>query len=162
MEFYQNVRLYVYTHYLVSIPNGMEFYLAAHFGYWAFLSFNSQRDGILRLRKRKLDRKKRVSIPNGIEFYCEEIAKDCTKEEVSIPNGMEFYLYRWNWFQWLDRCFNSQRDGILLDSMSVFEITGVCFNSQRDGILRYGDPLLQLANEFQFPTGWNSTFYDLL
>ncbi len=55
--------------------------------------------------------------------------------EVSIPNGMEFYLI----------------------TMPYSAETNVGFNSQRDGILRYTQSGIGFCEEFQFPTGWNST-----
>ena len=55
---------------VVSIPNGMEFYLdllaSTHTRIW---SFNSQRDGILPLASSTGETKFWVSIPNGMEFY---------------------------------------------------------------------------------------------
>ena len=58
------------------------------------------------------------------------------KRNVSIPNGMEFYLYDWVILHSDVKSFNSQRDGIL-----------------RTKHIHY----VRSANEFQFPTGWNST-----
>ena len=78
------------------------------------------------------------------------------------------------------KSFNSQRDGILLNSTRsrfgestpfqfptgwnsthstpkmVYDVYG--FNSQRDGILlQNGVDYYTLDKRFQFPTGWNST-----
>ena len=119
---------------MVSIPNGMEFYL-----------------DIFTLSRHSTN----VSIPNGMEFY-KVGNRECPGKNVSIPNGMEFYACHkhshksrhgfqfptgWNSTprrqskpQQRHR-FNSQRDGILLDS--VFRLFYIC--------------------RFQFPTGWNST-----
>ena len=76
----------------VSIPNGMEFYLAFLFLFYLLCrSFNSQRDGILQRHKApRLDQK-----------------------IVSIPNGMEFYISESSRYIQPDCSFNSQRDGIL-------------------------------------------------
>ena len=58
--------------------------------------------------------------------------------------------------------FNSQRDGILLSSISDSDMDMIRFNSQRDGILRYWSKYWAWASrQFQFPTGWNSTMSDL-
>ena len=81
---------------------------------------------------------------------------------VSIPNGMEFYRYFYSLFLHL-ACFNSQRDGILRRSRVYNDTYVWCFNSQRDGILHKlykADSCGRL--EFQFPTGWNSTFVNHL
>ena len=55
--------------FVVSIPNGMEFYTKTALGNLRSASFNSQRDGILLPIKRRLRSKMNVSIPNGMEFY---------------------------------------------------------------------------------------------
>ena len=92
---------------------------------------------------------------------------------------MEFYLAESSADSELVLRFNSQRDGILLKKLFVYEggehvsipngmefyINRVLiilkmipsFNSQRDGILQsYG--VEKIAKKaFQFPTGWNST-----
>ena len=79
---------------------------------------------------------------------------------VSIPNGMEFYPFSAR--LWLEiHCFNSQRDGIL-------QVLKTCtfwirFVSIPNGMEFYksivGNKLGK--NEFQFPTGWNSTKFPL-
>ena len=164
---------------MVSIPNGMEFYLAqkVFFIYRVF-----------------------VSIPNGMEFYRNNLPKirlhdsfnsqrdgilpryDLLYERwalVSIPNGMEFYSISYFYLLFNIQCFNSQRDGILqgtfwwmsaLASVSIpngmefyqirahAELILLCFNSQRDGILPVGSCVNKCEDiTFQFPTGWNST-----
>ena len=53
--------------------------------------------------------------------------------------------------------FNSQRDGILLKHVRSISMAHIGFNSQRDGILPKSLPFVPQNNEFQFPTGWNST-----
>ena len=55
---------------MVSIPNGMEFYL-----------------DIFTLSRHSTN----VSIPNGMEFY-KVGNRECPGKNVSIPNGMEFYF----------------------------------------------------------------------
>ena len=54
--------------------------------------------------------------------------------------------------------FNSQRDGILPNFTSTFIASIKSFNSQRDGILLVAEDIQVEIFEFQFPTGWNSTF----
>ena len=97
---------------------------------------------------------------------------------VSIPNGMEFYLTAISFFIKPVSRFNSQRDGILLNSaaltaglaivsipngMEFYSINEAMkalerrFNSQRDGILRASNRRKRWTVWFQFPTGWNST-----
>ena len=74
----------------VSIPNGMEFYVASF---------------------QLISKSLKVSIPNGMEFYalCRRIDRSLY---VSIPNGMEFYPRVDNTDKATEG-FNSQRDGIL-------------------------------------------------
>ena len=142
--------------FVVSIPNGMEFYYAASALLYAFVE---------------------VSIPNGMEFYLKkgellilsgmfqfptgwnstirlgDISYNL--QDVSIPNGMEFYRARFASFIG-KQSFNSQRDGILLKFLWIrsepylvsipngmefylllrlYTLCFLCFNSQRDGIL---------------------------
>ncbi len=91
-----------------------------------------------------------------MEFYKSLSLEFYAKTIVSIPNGMEFYTMLDNTINYAIG-FNSQRDGILLKN------PGYClfhdrFNSQRDGILQKGGIFNGAeADEFQFPTGWNST-----
>ena len=83
---------FLLINYIVSIPNGMEFYQI-----------------LVDIRGPRI----LVSIPNGMEFYAHLFINMKTNTNVSIPNGMEFYLS----FQsrnWYATCFNSQWDGILL------------------------------------------------
>ena len=78
---------------LVSIPNGMEFYIMLmHNLVLMSRCFNSQRDGILLI----------------IIFYYNSFFN------VSIPNGMEFYQHFVVAYITAIARFNSQRDGILL------------------------------------------------
>ena len=118
-----------------------------------------------------------VSIPNGMEFYYDEGSRIAVLKRfqfptgwnstrkiaiitpnllVSIPNGMEFYGEVWDKSQ--NKCsFNSQRDGIL-HGKGDGSTTGDEFqfptgwNSTNSSFLK---ELLSLL--FQFPTGWNST-----
>ena len=141
---------------LVSIPNGMEFYIIAppHLATkepfqfptgWNSISgvdvfnvsdggFNSQRDGILLSSWDWILPSDEVSIPNGMEFYRNQLPPYSVCGYVSIPNGMEFYLSKSALSIWTTPSFNSQRDGILL--------------------YRYVERLSEYL--FQFPTGWNS------
>ena len=68
-----------------------------------------------------------------MEFYQKAQAKRSGAQRVSIPNGMEFYWYICE-LQNHHPGFNSQRDGILRDSLRWWRRNS-CFNSQRDGIL---------------------------
>ena len=119
------------------------------------LCFNSQRDGILPFQAVRNILLGLVSIPNGMEFYSlkrlpiSQISlfqfptgwnstigslENPAGIWVSIPNGMEFYRIRKR-RPFSISSFNSQRDGILQDSVSLFKD----------------------SRKFQFPTGWNST-----
>ena len=84
---------------LVSIPNGMEFYIFMSSSHFCRSSFNSQRDGILLAFWQFLHLSYMVSIPNGMEFY------------LLIYERIIQHIY----------CFNSQRDGILLCNTFTFE-----------------------------------------
>ena len=75
---------------MVSIPNGMEFYLNPCYTMRAESCFNSQRDGILLSYFGATILSLSVSIPNGMEFYLSTLS--CSTAYIS---------------------FNSQRDGIL-------------------------------------------------
>ena len=121
----------------VSIPNGMEFY-----------KFRSHRN----LPQNY------VSIPNGMEFYHRIFWKHRGRKlfqfptgwnstdphrmpltrqtSVSIPNGMEFYSPVWN-------------SPSVSSSVSI--PNGMEFYNKRYEIYAR-------LKEFQFPTGWNSTF----
>ena len=92
MEFYASGSDYVRFD-NVSIPNGMEFYTSIlSFGLPSMAGFNSQRDGILPRVKFPPNFGPRVSIPNGMEFYFKWIFWFWSLVYVSIPNGMEFYF----------------------------------------------------------------------
>ena len=99
------------------------------------IGFNSQRDGILHKRyRRKLPKTGGFnSQRDGILRMCMVLVRFATSA-VSIPNGMEFYA---RFLKSCDRTtrFNSQRDGILHETDDINEVQAWCFNSQRDGIL---------------------------
>ena len=78
---------------------------------------------------------RQVSIPNGMEFYQSASGYAKSTRSVSIPNGMEFYQGIIPIVAFGLTCFNSQRDGILLDFLEWIIHHIYCFNSQRDGIL---------------------------
>ena len=133
MEFYRSLNL-PYASLRVSIPNGMEFYIYAALVSAVDLSFNSQRDGILRFCR-------------GIEIYL---------VGVSIPNGMEFYALFLIVSSEIWISFNSQRDGILPIRPKRRRDRGrFQFPTGWNSTLGYD--LAPPAQGFQFPTGWNST-----
>ena len=70
-----------------------------------------------------------------MEFYWYNSVSQLIKK-VSIPNGMEFYQSFFLTSFITQPCFNSQRDGILLDTQAQADTR---------------------QEAFQFPTGWNST-----
>ena len=75
---------------------------------------------------------------------------------VSIPNGMEFYSKK-RCETARQKCFNSQRDGILLKSSPFFTVrSGFQFPTGWNSTLSFRDVFVE-ACWFQFPTGWNST-----
>ena len=97
---------------VVSIPNGMEFYIEKIKAETEIASFNSQRDGILPVNLAVCYLSRSVSIPNGMEFYLISSLLGVISSrfqfptgwnstlcdfgafvlcDVSIPNGMEFY-----------------------------------------------------------------------
>ena len=100
----------------VSIPNGMEFYKAARMISSSWMSFNSQRDGILPNEETK----------KAVELYV-----------FQFPTGWNS-TRRLHWSRLLAFGFNSQRDGILPSRSLFIARLSFCFNSQRDGILRKG------------------------
>ena len=135
MEFYPMRFLAHFRAAKVSIPNGMEFYTIRKFPRWPAESFNSQRDGILPYHRRRFRRTPAFQFPTG--WNSTQLFKKRAKfRRVSIPNGMEFYaMHEAGGKKWAG--FNSQRDGILPS------------RAMQQYIQTY---------EFQFPTGWNSTF----
>ena len=157
MEFYDISSLYIFSPYSVSIPNGMEFYTTTNLQSWSPISFqfptgwnstileggrigekdgfNSQRDGILLVSGYLAHYTGPFQFPTGWNSTLKAKKSRLLTLMVSIPNGMEFYQKRKDLFSRLSNCFNSQRDGILLE------------------------PIVKLffLRAFQFPTGWNST-----
>ena len=123
------------SRFVVSIPNGMEFYRHVEVRYFSrALRFNSQRDGILPPVSAL-----RVISNFGFNSQRDGILPKVSKKRwktarVSIPNGMEFYA-------WVDLSPPQSKS----------------FNSQRDGILRSSRHSTFRNTKFQFPTGWNST-----
>ena len=115
-----------------------------------------------------------------MEFYSAIYTPFNMFRSVSIPNGMEFYANYSSGILAATEGFNSQRDGILrpLFALSLLHeavsipngmefyspsrtitSSGERFNSQRDGILLNAQARTAARYlEFQFPTGWNSTF----
>ena len=157
MEFYYSTTSVCLSHASVSIPNGMEFYfinttsnLSSLTGFqfptgWnstaelellqrAGKSFNSQRDGILRLYTSFEADSSYVSIPNGMEFYQDGQGEARKGEKVSIANGMEFYFAAYK------------------ELRHPYEFQ---FPTGWNSTPYYGFSLRTPA--FQFPTGWNST-----
>ena len=158
MEFYATYAysLLLVAH-LVSIPMGWNSTIMQLSAYDDDISFNSQRDGILRnFFKNKTEQSQRFQFPMGWNstqsrslFY--------SYGKVSIPNGMEFYFPDATINFGFSISFNSQRDGILPLGEEHFQKGQKGFNSQRDGILLKLRKKLIPARRFQFPTGWNST-----
>ena len=140
---------------LVSIPNGMEFYLARR-PYLCLpcqFQFPTGWNSTRSCNTHSLC--KGVSIPNGMEFYALSgissfcivcfnsqrdgiLLRNCKRHRkkwcVSIPNGMEFYRTPGNKRHKAQQRFKSQLDGILL-FLDIQRLCNNCFNSQRDGIL---------------------------
>mgnify|MGYP000898084215 CR=1 FL=1 len=89
MEFYENLQNSI-TKFIeeVSIPNGMEFYgFFSGFVYSYFISFNSQRDGILQTFDFRVVTAMIVSIPNGMEFYVTLALSAGIQKEFQFPTG---------------------------------------------------------------------------
>ena len=77
-----------------------------------------------------------VSIPNGMEFYRGNLVDVFATVEFQFPTGWNSTIIDPN-SSADDVCFNSQRDGILLEPMSREVAEKIRFNSQRDGILLF-------------------------
>ena len=119
----------------VSIPNGMEFYNPLVHIKKMQHSFNSQRDGILRVQINLSEIIKIVSIPNGMEFYLSAVIEFIHLRMFQFPTGWNSTGYSAGG-KGSENRFNSQRDGILRASKSIW---------------------VKSSRLFQFPTGWNST-----
>ena len=79
---------------------------------------------------------------------------------VSIPNGMEFYMLRMD-AKLIDDRFNSQRDGILLVlTVMATKKSKVSIPNGMEFYMHYFKIWKCSQNQFQFPTGWNSTSPD--
>ena len=122
---------------IVSIPNGMEFYLISYMNVLSVIRFNSQRDGILRL---------------GL------LTVLCDIDRFQFPTGWNSTGLRKRHKFLILVGFNSQRDGILLKSSCYRSIGAHRFQfptgwNSTVPLLR----LLSARRKFQFPTGWNST-----
>ena len=87
MEFYESGGNYTDTLKLVSIPNGMEFYVSLSKTSGAAQSFNSQRDGILLFQEVFIRWGYVVSIPNGMEFYAFDGALEVMLAKFQFPTG---------------------------------------------------------------------------
>ena len=120
---------------MVSIPNGMEFYVVIVFfavikqgfnsqrdGILLFFrfcgpachsSFNSQRDGILRFISSVSSTFDLVSIPNGMEFYARAHSIASSAFMFQFPTGWNSTLSKVSIWISSATSFNSQRDGIL-------------------------------------------------
>ena len=120
-------------------------------------SFNSQRDGILRLFDL-------FGLPFLVSFNSQRdgilpsiFAKFAISSLVSIPNGMEFYVLGALRCYSMSFCFNSQRDGILLDLGSdIDELIAFQFPTGWNSTEIPVEDRCYITT-FQFPTGWNST-----
>ena len=76
---------------IVSIPNGMEFYIKMAISYLTGIPFQFPTGWNSTNKTLKSLLSLQVSIPNGMEFY-QSSAHLWLARSVSIPNGMEFYL----------------------------------------------------------------------
>ena len=111
----------------------------------------------------KISKKMVVSIPNGMEFYWEFIVFFNKFTSFQFPTG-------WNSTQGTSRilagdevCFNSQRDGILLNGRAITHRRVILFQfptgwNSTGGSSNYHSKF----RAFQFPTGWNSTLRSLI
>ena len=142
---------------LVSIPNGMEFYVISFWLSRQYNLFQFPTGWNSTLFRPHQNLENTVSIPNGMEFYwCIAMSSDylniCFNSQ---RDGI--LLYTILGFSFPNYSFNSQRDGILLTLGSLILLFIICFNSQRDGILLKVNASSGKVSGFQFPTGWNST-----
>ena len=133
MEFYFAKMLWLYLQIPVSIPNGMEFYQKAQAKRSA-ARFNSQRDGILLIYLRTSKSSSGFQFPTGWNSTCVRSHNRFVSCSFQFPTGWNSTHFKGVWKQRVDSCFNSQRDGILRDSLRWWRRNS-CFNSQRDGIL---------------------------
>ena len=94
MEFYLYLPVQLVTSIKVSIPNGMEFYSIGYYIARGVTSFNSQRDGILLVAILSGGAVLRFQFPTGWNSTKLTQSKFFKNPSVSIPNGMEFYLHQ--------------------------------------------------------------------
>ena len=136
----------------------MEFYYSLLISDKSCVSFNSQRDGILRFFLGFVMLFRLVSIPNGMEFYIRIFGDSMEPFVFQFPTGWNSTFIRTSpgpgrtVFQF-PTGWNSTKT-----HDTAGEVLDASFNSQRDGIL----PILSYwisidLSPFQFPTGWNST-----
>ena len=144
----------------VSIPNGMEFYLAISKVLRICLGFNSQRDGILLYRYVERLSEYLFQFPTGWNSTLPPPSFRALLPPVSIPNGMEFYALIGFGFggEFLFQFPTGWNSTSFLKNTTRF---GESFNSQRDGILLFCFIKSFADFSFQFPTGWNSTIGSL-
>ena len=121
---------------IVSIPNGMEFYLV---------------EGISGSAVEK------VSIPNGMEFYENHFVEASSDMGFnSQRDGILRDVYRCH--EWTKKTFQFPTGWNSTKNQRLFFDICIGFNSQRDGILQDYTLGFKIRNRtFQFPTGWNST-----
>jgi len=130
--------------------------------YFVSLGFNSQRDGILLLfGALKLLFALPVSIPNGMEFYRRWNFWFRKREAFQFPTGWNSTLARFcsSVVPW---SFNSQRDGILRvlkHNRANFDFVSI--PNGMEFYNRHPDYVIRWTL-FQFPTGWNSTLSNSL
>ena len=123
--------------FVVSIPNGMEFYTKTALGNLRSASFNSQRDGILHFKAR----------------YGKEITKCFNSQRDGILPTTFLKLLPCLMFQF-PTGWNSTLLRILCRSIRTVSIpNGMEF-------YKVENPWVLVIDTFQFPTGWNSTKKD--
>ena len=119
-------------------------------------SFNSQRDGILQNIHPETTELYKFQFPTGWNSTIIN-SRMLLHSFVSIPNGMEFYAVS-VWVSVINISFNSQRDGILrfwnLSGSYVFKMFQFPTGWNSTGVFAINQSKF---TEFQFPTGWNST-----
>ena len=166
--------------YIVSIPNGMEFYarnrkVVIRFRAFQFpTGWNSTQPRFLLMpissstfqfptgwnstKNRRKKREKVASFNSQRDGILQISSKRIHNEKrVSIPNGMEFYAIYDSWDEAFPHSFNSQRDGILLASgSSLVVLQRVSIPNGMEFYHVYESTKIK-PKSFQFPTGWNST-----
>ena len=121
--------------------------------------FNSQRDGILRKDNFFIATPFLFQFPTGWNST-QNAPTQSQETSFQFPTGWNSTLTGLS-LERYSSCFNSQRDGILPLFLAKFQIQIGGFNSQRDGILLFYFSSIVEKIEFQFPTGWNSTYIAL-